>query len=355
MCLSKSSTIARATSALPFTGAAPAAAEAWSMMLTSTTVSSGPSLSTLTSTFRRLSPSSIRAASTASSSVRPRPSADFISEPSSFWFPGPGSVLGSLRRCTWGFVLSPLRPVARPILRAASAPALGVDGLVRSGTAPLWQQVPPAGHEALLNDTDAVADKPVEPEPCGYCDGEVQDHQGRKQDHRSLHLLGLLLLLGRVRQRWHLQHPRLNQGRDGGKDWEDEVCKCRYGQAGKQQVVVGVVVQVGDEQEGRRHMLVHREVPEYVVESRQYRQLHDQREAADPPSQRGDPVLLVELHGLGVELLPVAFEFLAQVRDLWRELALLDHGFPLGDDVQLLAGGGRQAEGDRHDHDSGEE
>src|SRR6266849_5606641 len=51
------------------------------MTLTSTTVSSGPSLITRTSTFRRLSPSSIKAASTASSRVRPRPSADLIAPP----------------------------------------------------------------------------------------------------------------------------------------------------------------------------------------------------------------------------------------------------------------------------------
>src|SRR5207245_4051425 len=39
------------------------------------------SLITRTSTLRRLSPSSIKAASTASSRVRPRPSADFIGMP----------------------------------------------------------------------------------------------------------------------------------------------------------------------------------------------------------------------------------------------------------------------------------
>src|SRR5207248_691102 len=69
----------RGVSALPFAaaGAATGPPSLSSITLTSTTVSSAVSLRILTSTWRRLSWSSINAASTASSRVRPRPSAVF--------------------------------------------------------------------------------------------------------------------------------------------------------------------------------------------------------------------------------------------------------------------------------------
>src|ERR1700694_962214 len=217
MCLSKSSTIARATSALPLTGAAPAATEAWSMMLTSTTVSSGPSFKTLTSTFRRLSPSSIRAASTASSRVRPRPSADFIAPTSSIWFPSVWPVLRSILRSVLGSVLGPvlgpiLRATARPGPRSAAWPVFRrattprINQGRRARHRPPRQQVSPADHKALLNDTDAVPNEPVQPEPRRDVEGEVANHQGRQPDHHLLHLLGLKLLLGGVGRRRHLQH-----------------------------------------------------------------------------------------------------------------------------------------------------
>ena len=85
------STIWRATSpspALPpvlvsVAAAVPAFPPLCSITVTSTTVSDVLSLSTLTSTLRRLSASCISAASTASSRVGPRPSAVFISSASS--------------------------------------------------------------------------------------------------------------------------------------------------------------------------------------------------------------------------------------------------------------------------------
>src|SRR5438477_7872330 len=79
MCLRRPSTRLFAASALPLAGAGMVSGVGafWSITVTSTRVSSGVSLRILTSTLRRLSWSSISAASTASSSVRPRPSADF--------------------------------------------------------------------------------------------------------------------------------------------------------------------------------------------------------------------------------------------------------------------------------------
>src|SRR5438876_497706 len=47
-------------------------------------------------------------------------------------------------------------------------------------------------------------------------------------------------------------------------------------------------------------------------------------------------MLLVELHHLGVQLLRVFLELLAQLGDLGRELALLDHGLALGAELELL-------------------
>src|SRR6266581_7227798 len=114
---------------------------------------------TLTSTFRRLSPSSIKAASTASSRVRPRPSADFIGLPprlcSLFRPPRPRSVL---RR---GFQAWPRSAVFR------TTPALRHDRLCGPPSTPFRKEVSRPDDEVLLNDTDQVPDKPVEPEAGG--------------------------------------------------------------------------------------------------------------------------------------------------------------------------------------------
>ena len=114
---------------------------------------------------------------------------------------------------------------------------------------------------------------------------------------------------------------------------------------------IGVVVQVGDEKERRCPVMAGGEVPEDVVQRRQYRQLHDQGQAADEPSQRVDAVLLVQLHRLGIELFFVVLEFLAQLGDLGRQLALLDHGSPLSDELKLLKRGKGEPDDDGHDHD----
>src|SRR5712691_2543336 len=184
------------------------------MTLTSTTVSSGPSLMTRTSTFRRLSPSSIKATSTASSRVRPRPSADFIGLPpplcSLFRPPGPRSVL---RR---GLQTRPRPRVFR------TTPARCHDRLRRPPSTPFRQEVSPPDHEVLLNDTDQVPHKPVQPEAGGDLQREVADHQGREPDHGPLHLLGLKLLLGRICRRSLLEHLRLHESGDRRKQRKDQ-------------------------------------------------------------------------------------------------------------------------------------
>src|SRR5712692_683021 len=183
MCFSSPSTRPRAVSALPLEGAAgsPAAAS-WSMTLTSTIVSSAVSVRILTSTLRRLSFSSINAASTASSRVRPRPSADFTCAISLPLF---SCLLGRLRPGTVpGHRLGDPRGADRALARQGRRPS-------RDGPETRRQQVPPPDHEALLNDTYAVPDKPVEAQAGGNVQGEVADHQRREQDHRPLHLQGL--------------------------------------------------------------------------------------------------------------------------------------------------------------------
>src|SRR5438270_6067755 len=245
MCFKSPSRRERTVSALPFAwGIEPAAcATAGSMMLTSTTVSFGFSLTTLTSTLRRVSPSSIRAASTASSRVLPRPSADLI------------VLLTSSR-----LLLTPLRPLGRASLRVlrilgprpaalhtprqllrvarATAAILGRTRSFRLGdrwAAPFGSQASPPDHEVLLNDTDAVADEPVKPEAGRDLQCEVPDHQRRHHDHHSLHLLGPGLLLGRVQRRRRLQHLRLHDGGERREQREDEVGDGR----GRQPVQVG--------------------------------------------------------------------------------------------------------------------
>src|SRR5260370_11920887 len=213
LCFSNLSTSARAAPAFPSAGdAASAGAAPWSITTTSTSVSSGPSLITRTSTFRRLSPSSIKAASTASSRVRPRPSADLIAPPprcASLLSPFPSLLApsGSASR-----LRRRLQPRLGSVLWAA--PALGRDGQHRPSPIAFRQEVSPTDHEVLKNDTDHVADKPVEPKAGGNLQGEVPDHQGRQQDHRPLHRLGLHLLLGRGRRGRLVQHLLLP------KTWE---------------------------------------------------------------------------------------------------------------------------------------
>src|SRR4029077_3840822 len=227
------------------------------MTLTSTTVSSGPSLMTRTSTFRRLSPSSIKAASTASSRVRPRPSADFIPLPprlcSLFRPPGPRSVL---RRGLQGGLGS-------AVFR--SAPTFAHDRLCRPPSTPVRKEVPPSDNEVLLNDTDQVPDKPVQPQARGNLQREVTDHQRRKPDHGALHLLGLELLLGRVERRRLLEHLRLNEGRDRRQKRKDQELGRGDRQATEQRVVHVDVVEVGHEQERLGRVPGLRETLEHVV------------------------------------------------------------------------------------------
>src|SRR6266851_1668234 len=346
MCLSKPSTSDRATSALPLVGeaaAAPSDGAVWSRTLTSTTVSPGPSLMTRTSTFRRLSPSSIKAASTASSSVRPRPSADFIGLPprlcSLFRPPRPRSVL---RR---GLQAGPRSAVF------GTAPAFRHDRLCRPPSAPFRKQVSGPYDEVLLNDTDQVPDKPVEPEAGGNLEREVTDHQRRQPDHRPLHLLGLELLLGRVERRRLLQHLRLHERRDRRQQRKDQELGRGDRQAREQRVVHWDVVEVGHEQERLGRVARLREVLEHVVQGRQDRDLDDQRKAADQASERIDAVLLVQLHHFRVELLRILLVLLAQLTDLGRELALLNHGPPLGHQLELRQRRQGKPDDDRQDDD----
>src|SRR5713101_4369485 len=311
------------------------------MTLTSTTVSSGPSLITRTSTFRRLSPSSIKAASTASSSVLPRPSADLISPlPSSSPLP-PSRAASRLRRR--------FEPGLGSVLRAA--PALGRRGQYRPSPVSWRQEVAPADHEALLNDTDQVPDKPVKPQAGRDLQGEVSDHQRRQPHHRPLHLLGLLLLVGGVGRRRLLHHLRLHEGGDRSQQWKDQERKRGDRQAREQQVVHRDVVEVGYEQERLLWMAGLRETLEHVVERCQDRDLDDQRQAADKPSERVDAVLLVELHHLRVQLLRILLVLLAQLPNLGRELALLDHRLALRHQLEPRQRRQGQADQDRQDDD----
>src|SRR2546427_6596179 len=313
------------------------------MTLTSTTVSSGPSLMTRTSTFRRLSPSSIKAASTASSRVRPRPSADFIGLPprlcSLFRPPGPRSVL---RR---GLEARPGSAIFR------TAPAFDRDRLRRPPSTPLRKQVSPTDHEVLLNDTDQVPHKPVQPQAGGNLQGEVADHQRRQPDHRPLHLLGLELLLGRVDRRRLLQHLRLHERGDRRKQRKDQELRWGDRQAGEQRVLHRDVVEVGHEQERLRWMAGLRETLKHVVKGRQDWDLDDERQAADQASERVDAVLLVELHHLRVQLLRICLVFLAQLPYLGRELALLDHRLALRHQLELRQRRQGQTDQDRQDDD----
>src|SRR5216684_542034 len=244
------------------------------MTLTSTTVSSGPSLITRTSTFRRLSPSSIKAASTASSRVRPRPSADLIAPPplrSSLLspfpsLPAPPRPGSRLRRR--------LEPGLGSVLR--TAPALRRDGQHRPTPISSRQKASPPDYEVLKNDTDHVADKPVDPE-----------HHRRQPHHRPLHRLGLELLLRRVGRRWLLQHLRLDECRDRRQQWENRVAEYRNRQREADQVqnengvLSRAVVQVGHEDERRGRVGALGKPLEHVIERCQDRDLDDQRQTAD--------------------------------------------------------------------------
>src|SRR5216684_7361568 len=356
MCLSNPSTSARAASALPFAGdAAPAGAAPWSITTTSTNVSSGPSLITRTSTFRRLSPSSIKAASTASSSVRPRPSADLIARPphrasllSPFPSPPAPPRPGSrLRRR--------LEPGLGSVLRTASA--FMRDGQYRPTPISSRQKASPPDHEVLKNDTDHVADEPVEPEPGRHLQGEDPDHHRRQPHHRALHRLGLELLLRRVGRRWLLQHLRLDECRDCREQWKDRVAEYRNRQSEADQVhdeygvLSRAVIQVGHEQERRRGVGALGKALEHVVERGQDRNLDDQRRTADKPAKRVDAVLLVELHHLRVQLLGFLFELLAQLGDLGRQLALLGHGLALRRELEIGERRKERSDDDREDDD----
>src|SRR5712692_1146885 len=332
MCLSNPSTSARAMSPLPFAGAVPPSeAAAWSMTLTSTTVCSGPSLITRTSTFRRLSPSSIKAASTASSSVRPRPSADLIGMTSRHCSlsrpPGPAVLRRWLEAWAW------------PGSTFRTIPAPGDNCLCRPPSAPR-QHVAPTDHEALLNDTEHVADKPVEPQARWNLQREVPDHQRGQPDHRPLHLLGLQLLLGRGGRRRLLKHPRLHQRGDRSEQRKHQKLRRGERQALEQQVLHRDRVQVRDEQERLRTVARFGEALEHVVERGEDRNLNDEWEATDHPSERVHAMLLVELHRLLIHASRVLLELLADLGDLRRELSLLDHGLPLRYELEL--GQGRQ-------------
>src|SRR5438270_2122913 len=206
MCLSRPSRSERTVSALPFaSGIEPDAwAAARSMTLTSTTVSLAVSLTTFTSTLRRVSPSSIRAASTASSRVRPRPSADLIST-------------SALSRCSFLRFLALRAAVGGPLRRNARLGrtrrwSSALRRAERGGRpAAAGPQVAPPDDETLLNDTDAVSDEPVEAQARRHGQGEEPDHHRRQEDHHSLRLLHLLLLIRRVHGRRLLQHLRLHE------------------------------------------------------------------------------------------------------------------------------------------------
>src|SRR2546421_3462904 len=348
MCFNRPSTRVFAASALPLAGACgiPVVGAPWSMIVTSTTVSSAVSLRILTSTLRRLSWSTISAASTASSSVRPRPSADlkFVhSLPSTFF--RLSLFVRAARLSSLGDVGHRLAPEAGRCLAGQRRRS------PRDSPEPRRQQVAPPDHEALLNDTYAVPDEPVEAESGGNVQGEVADHQGRDPHHRPLHLQCLELLLGRVRRRRHLQHLRLDERRDRGEQGEDEIRDRRDRQAWKHQLVVGVLVEVCQEQEVRGDVVPATEVGEHVVESRQDRQLNDQGQAADQTAERVDPVFLVQLHHLGVQPLRLFLVLLAKLRDLRGELALLDHRLALSHELELLERREQQPDEDRQEDD----
>src|SRR6266704_160228 len=329
MCFRSPSTRDRAVSAFPLGAAAPiAGAASWSMTLTSTTVSPAVSLMTRTSTLRRLSPSSINAASTASSSVRPRPSADFIRMPhelcSLFRPPGPAVL--------W----SGLEAGRGPSCRTASTLGRHRLGRPPSTSSSLRKKIPPTDDEVLLNDTHAVADEPVEAKPGGNLQCEDSDHHRRQQHHGPLHLLRLQLLLGGVGRRRLLQHLRLDEGRD---QRQREHRMVRRG-----------VVQVGDEQERLDAMATLGEALEHVIERGEDGDLHDERQAADHPAERVDAVLLVELHRLLGDALLVLLEFLADLGDLRRQLALLGERLPLRQQLELRQRREREPDDDR-EHD----
>src|SRR5438309_9256387 len=189
------------------------------MTVTSTTVSPGLSLMTRTSTLRRLSPSSINATSTASSSVRPRPSADFIRMPHelrSLFRPPRPAVLWQGLQAGRGSARRTASTLGHHRLGRPAATSLPPSTSIR-------KKIPPTNYEVLLNDTHAVADEPVEPKPGRHLQGEDSNHHRREQHHGPLHLLGLQLLLGRVGRRRLLQHLRLDEGRDHRQQWEHEV------------------------------------------------------------------------------------------------------------------------------------
>src|SRR5205085_7516355 len=163
----------------PCAGAETDEAAAGSITVTSTSVSSVPSRRTLTSTFRRVSPSSMSAASTASSRVRPRPSTDLI-DLTSRLFVGALAIgrplLLPLRLAV--AVRRSLRQVARTGRGTAARRGSSGHGRRRRplGPAPR-QQISPPDHEALLNDTHDVPDEPVEAQAGGDLEGEDADHQ----------------------------------------------------------------------------------------------------------------------------------------------------------------------------------
>src|SRR2546421_2077786 len=348
MCFSSPSTRLFAASALPLvgTGVIPITGALWSMIVTSTMVSSDVSLRILTSTLRRLSWSTISAASTASSSVRPRPSADlkFVhSLPSTFF---------RLSLFVRAARLSSLGDVGRRLAPEAGRCLAGQRRRSpRDSPEPRRQQVAPPDHEALLNDTYAVPDEPVEAQPGGNVQGEVPDHQGRDPHHRPLHLQCLQLLLGRVRRRRHLQHLRLDERRDRGEQGEDEIGDRRDREAWKHELVVGIFGEVCHEQEVRGDVVPATEVGEHVVQRRQDRQLNDQGQAADQAAERVDPMFLVQLHHLGVQPLRLFLVLLAKLRDLRGELALLDHRLALSHELELLERREQQPDQDRQEDD----
>src|ERR1700686_4345939 len=116
-------------------------------------------------------------------------------------------------------------------------------------------------------------------------------------------------------------------------------------------MVVRVVVQVRNPEERLRWMAGLGEALEDVIERRQDGQLDDQRKTPDQASERVDPVLLVELHHLRVQLGRILLEFLAKVGYLRCELALVDHRLALGHQLELLQGSQDQADHDGQDDD----
>ena len=115
--------------------------------------------------------------------------------------------------------------------------------------------------------------------------------------------------------------------------------------------MIRVLIQVRDEKKVSRDIVAATEVGEDVVERGQDGQLDDQRQAADQSAERVDPVFLVELHHLGVQLLRLFLVLLPQLPHLGRKLSLLDHGLALGDQLELLQRREEQPDEDREDDD----